>query len=241
MPAPVLLALVTSAEATPEEIAQVCGVPSNAVCRWVLDATGNEFLAEVAKFLVGWPLTHPDHGPASRSRSPSSAGGSSGAPAGASPKARRSRKGPMPLTSARISTLTAVVVSVFSVVGVERRDHLDPGLDGRQPGAAAGQRRRGHRGARLRRPEHRPRLPLGLLHAGRRTVRDRRQHRRRGGPRHRRGHHAAPHGRCGASTAPCGTCPTVRSCGWATARSSGPRPCSTSGWRPTPTSPMPRR
>ena len=115
MPAPVLLALVTSAEATPEEVAQVCGVPSNEVCRWVFDATGNEFLAVVAKFLVGWPLTilitagiafaisFVGRGLIRRTGRRIAEG-------------KTLSKGPMPLTSARISTLTAVVVSVFSVV-----------------------------------------------------------------------------------------------------------------------------
>jgi moderate conductance mechanosensitive channel len=115
MPSAVLLALVTTVQATPEETAQVCGVPSNAVCRWVLDATGSELLAEAAKFLVGWPLSilitcgiafaisFVGRRLIRRSGRRIAEG-------------KTLTKGPMPLTSARISTLTAVVVSVFSVL-----------------------------------------------------------------------------------------------------------------------------
>ena len=115
MAAPVLAALVTSAEATPEELAQTCGTPVNAVCRWVLDSTGSTFLAEVAKFFVGWPLSilitcgiafvvsFIGRRLIRRTGRRVAEG-------------KTLTKGPMPLTSARISTLTAVVVSVFSVL-----------------------------------------------------------------------------------------------------------------------------
>jgi small conductance mechanosensitive channel len=111
----VVPALVTAAEATPEEVANVCGAPANTVCRWVLEATGSQLLAEIAKFFVGWPLTILiTCGVALLA---SAIGGRLIRRAGRRIADRQTlAKGPAPLTAARISTLTAVVVSVFSVV-----------------------------------------------------------------------------------------------------------------------------
>lgn len=48
---------LVAATVTDEQIHQVCGVTTDAVCRWVLQATGSEVLAKAAKWLVGWPLS----------------------------------------------------------------------------------------------------------------------------------------------------------------------------------------
>ncbi len=48
--------LFRPAEATPQQIEEVCGPNPNGVCRWILNQTGNETLAEIGKFLVGRPL-----------------------------------------------------------------------------------------------------------------------------------------------------------------------------------------
>jgi small conductance mechanosensitive channel len=48
---------VLAADVTDEQIHQVCGVEPDTFCRWVLQATGNEALAKLAKWFVGWPLS----------------------------------------------------------------------------------------------------------------------------------------------------------------------------------------
>jgi small conductance mechanosensitive channel len=42
---------------TDPDLADACGDEPNAICEWVYDTTGNEFLAKVADWLVGRPLT----------------------------------------------------------------------------------------------------------------------------------------------------------------------------------------
>lgn len=48
---------LVAATVTDEQIRQVCGDKADTICRWVLQATGNELLAKLAKWLVGWPLS----------------------------------------------------------------------------------------------------------------------------------------------------------------------------------------
>ena len=51
------MAVPLLAEVTDEQIHQVCGENPDALCRWVLKSTGNELLAKLARWLVGWPLS----------------------------------------------------------------------------------------------------------------------------------------------------------------------------------------
>jgi small conductance mechanosensitive channel len=106
---------VLAADVTEQQIIETCGANVNAICKWALEATGNETVATIVKFLVGWPLTILltvivawivaliGRRLIRRFGRRLAAGDAVG-------------KGPVPLTSARLGTLTGVVASVFTVM-----------------------------------------------------------------------------------------------------------------------------